>query len=245
VSDLLDQVVAAHGGLRTWRQARTVTTGLTTWGITWSLKGQSALFADVTLDVATTEQLLRVHPFVNKDCRGLYTPQRVRIESSDGAVLEHRHRPRDAFVGHTMSTPWDQLHGLYFGGYALWNYINLPFLATRPGFDVEELAPWQEGPGRIWRRLRIAFPPEIHTHNRVQDLYIDHDGLIARHDYAPEILGGTPAAHYLSGYEEFDGILFPTHRKVLPRGTDNRADSHLDPEPVLIGMEFAGNYTLQ
>ena len=27
--------------------------------------------------------------------------------------------------------------------------------------------------------------------------------------------------------------------------TDNRADSHLDPEPVLIGMEFAGNYTLQ
>jgi hypothetical protein len=42
----------------------------------------------------------------------------------------------------------------------------------------------------------------------------------------------------------FDGIL-PTHRKVLPRGTDNRADSHLDPEPVLIGMEFAGNYTFQ
>ena len=27
---------------------------------------------------------------------------------------------------------------------------------------------------------------------QLQDLYIDHDGLIARHDYAPEILGGTP-----------------------------------------------------
>jgi len=50
---------------------------------------------------------------------------------------------------------------------------------------------------------------------QLQDLYIDHDGLIARHDYAPEILGGTQAAHYLSGYEEFDGSLFPTHRKVL------------------------------
>ena len=110
-----------------------------------------------------------------------------------------------------------------------------------PGFDVEELAPWQERPGQIWRRLRIAFPPEIHTHNRVQDLYIDHDGLIARHDYAPEILGGTPAAHYLSGYKEFDGIMFPAHRTVLPRSTGNRAD----PQPVLIGMKFVGSYILQ
>jgi hypothetical protein len=53
------------------------------------------------------------------------------------------------------------------------------------------------------------------------------------------------AAHYLSGYEEFDGILFPTHRKVLPRSTDNQSDPQPDPEPVLIGMEFAGNYTLE
>ena len=32
---------------------------------------------------------------------------------------------------------------------------------------------------------------------------------------------------------------------TLPRGIDNRADPQHDPEPVLIGMEFAGNYTLQ
>ncbi|MDT7763788.1 MAG: hypothetical protein QOC63_3208 [Mycobacterium sp.] len=245
MSGLFEQVVEAHGGLRTWRQVRTVTTGLTSWGMTWSLKGQPALLRDVTVDVATADQLLRIHPFVKQGCHGIYTPQRVRIESADGHVLEDREHPREAFAGHTLSTPWDHLHGLHFGGYALWTYLNLPFLATRPGFDVEELASWQEWPGQIWRRLRIAFPPEIHTHNRVQDLYIDHDGLIARHDYAPEILGGTPAAHYLSGYREFDGILFPTHRKVLPRGTDNRPDPQLDPEAVLIGMEFAANYTLQ
>ena len=74
-------------------------------------------------------------------------------------------------------------------------------------------------------RFLIAFPPEIHTHNRVLDLYIDHDGLIARHDYAPEILGGTPAAHYLSGYSQFDGIMFPTHRKCCP------AAATIDPTP--------------
>jgi hypothetical protein len=240
VSDLVDQVVEAHGGLQTWRQVQTVTTGLTSWGMTWSLKGQPELLRGVTVDVATTDQVLRVHPFVHQDCHGIYTPQRVRIESSDGTVLEERAHPREAFAGHTLQTAWDHLHGLYFGGYALWTYLNLPFVATRPGFTVEELGPWQETPGQIWRRLRIAFPPEIHTHNRVQDLYIDHDGLIARHDYAPEILGGPPAAHYLSGYSQFDGIMFPTQRTVLPRGSDNRPD----PDTVLIGIEFAGNYTL-
>jgi hypothetical protein len=240
VSDLLDQVVEAHGGLQTWRQVRTVSTGLTSWGMTWSLKGQPALLRDVTVDLATTDQLLSIHPFVNQGCHGIYTPQRVRIESADGHALEDREHPREAFAGHSNATPWDHLHGLYFGGYALWTYLNLPFLATRPGFAVEELRPWRERPGQIWRRLRIAFPPEIHTHNPVQDLYIDHDGLIARHDYAPEIFGGSPATQYLSGYRQFGGIMFPTHRKVLPRGTDNRPD----PDTVLIGIEFAGDYTL-
>jgi hypothetical protein len=35
------------------------------------------------------------------------------------------------------------------------------------------------------------------------------------------------------------------YRKVLPRSTDNRPDPQLDREPVLIGMKFAGDYTLQ
>ena len=39
--------------------------------------------------------------------------------------------------------------------------------------------------------------------------------------------------------------MFPIHRKVLPRGADNHPDPHLDREPVLIGMEFAGDYTLR
>jgi hypothetical protein len=56
-------------------------------------------------------------------------------------------------------------------------------------------------------------PIDMHDGVQLQDLYIDHDGLIARHDYAPEILGGTPAAHYLSGYEEFD---FPRIGKCCP-----------------------------
>jgi hypothetical protein len=87
---------------------------------------------------------------------------------------------------------------------------------SRASLSSELLHQWQ---------ISHRVPTQIHTHNRVQDLYIDHDGLIARHDYAPEILGGTPAAHYLSGYSQFDGIMFPTHRKCCP------AAATIDPTP--------------
>jgi hypothetical protein len=80
VSDLVEQVMEANGGLRT------VTTGLTTWGITWSLKGQPALLRGVTVDVATTDQVLGVRQFVNEGCRGFYTSEHLRV-----AFARHSH----------------------------------------------------------------------------------------------------------------------------------------------------------
>jgi hypothetical protein len=244
MNDLLDDVLAAHGGMKRWRQVRTVTTGLRSWGKTWSLKGQPSLFAGVSVEAETTTQALQVHPFTREDARGFYTPERVRIESADGTILEDRHHPLDAFAGHTLQTPWDHLHGLCFAGYALWTYFDLPFVAARPDVDVHEIDRWHEGPGQDWRRLRLTFPPDIATHNPTQDLYIDNDGLIARHDYAPEVLGPNFAAHYLYDYAEYDGIMFPGLRKVVPRSADNRAGPTIDPESLLIGIEFAGNYVL-
>jgi hypothetical protein len=168
----------------------------------------------------------------------------IKPTEGKGAVLEARDNPRAAFAGQTLETPWDHLHGLYFGGYALWTYLNLPFVATRPDVDVQEIEPWHEGPGQDWRRLRLTFPPRIATHNPVQDLYVDSDGLIVRHDYSPEVVGSNLAAHYLHGYAEYDGIMFPRPRKVLPRNSDNRVDTAIGHESLLIGIQFDGNYTL-
>jgi hypothetical protein len=244
MSDLLDDVLAAHGGLKRWSEVRTVSSGLRAWGLTWEWKGQQDLFGGVVAEARTDAQALRVHPFVDESARGFYTPDRVWIEAADGAVLEDRDQPREAFAGHVRETPWDHLHGLYFGGYALWNYFNLPFLAALPEVDVQEIDSWHEGPGQDWRRLRLAFPRHIATHSPVMDLYIDGDGLIARQDYAPEVLGSNPAAHYLFDYAEYDGIMFPGARKVVPRPADNRPEIPTDPESLLIGIEYAGNYVL-
>jgi hypothetical protein len=44
-----------------------------------------------------------------------------------------------------MNTPWDELHGAYFNGEALWTYLTTPFLLAGDGVRVEEAEPWQEG----------------------------------------------------------------------------------------------------
>ena len=40
--------------------------------------------------------------------------------------------------------PWDDLHLAYFSGYAMWNYLNTPFIFALPGFQTEEIEPWDE-----------------------------------------------------------------------------------------------------
>src|SRR3546814_736735 len=80
-----------------------------------------------------------------------------------GRVLERRPSPRAVFDGMAREYPWDLLHLAYFCGYAGWNYLTTPFLFTYPGFETEEIEPWEEE-GEIWRRLKVRFSPDIPTH---------------------------------------------------------------------------------
>jgi hypothetical protein len=220
-----------------WRDVGAVTASLRSWGQTWSIKSRPSIFsAGFSAKAATTHQAVEIDPFTSR--RGLYTPERVRIESADGTILQDRRRPREAFDGHELETPWDQLHYLYFAGYALWTYFNLPFVATRLDVDVQEIEPWPEGSGQQWRRLRLTLPPQIATHSSVQDLYIDENGLIARHDYTTDVIASLPFAHYLYDYADHDGIMFPSLRKVVSRNADNRPGPLDDPERLLVGIEF-------
>ena len=63
MSSLLEVVIAAHGGMDRWREVRTVTTGVRSWGLTWARKGQQFLFSGVTAEAATTRQAVQVDPF--------------------------------------------------------------------------------------------------------------------------------------------------------------------------------------
>jgi hypothetical protein len=62
----------------------------------------------------------------------LSRPYRVAIETTGGVVLDERHDRHSSFAGHVQDTPWDNLHAVYFGSYALWTYLTIPFLFTYP-----------------------------------------------------------------------------------------------------------------
>jgi hypothetical protein len=136
-------------------------------------------------------------------------------------MIETRDNPRSAFVGHTPESSWDELHVAYFSGYAMWTYLTQPFLYSYQGFETREIDPWEEE-GEIWRRLEVTFPDDIASHTRRQVSYFGPEGLIRRHDYAVDVLGGAAGAHYISGYREFNGIVTPTRRRVFAMGANNR-----------------------
>jgi hypothetical protein len=113
------------------------------------------------------------------------------------------------------------------------DYLTQPFLYTYPGFSVDEVEPWEED-GEIWRRLKVIFPDDIVSHTREQVSYFGRDGLLRRHDYAVDVLGGATGARYIGNYRDHDGILVPHRRRVYPLGADNRKIS----EPVLIAIDI-------
>lgn len=156
MTNLLDLVLEAHGGLRRWQEAGTIHAKGSVGGLLWTLRGQEGILATVDMAVDVQQQRVVFKGFTDPELRGVFTPGRVAIERRDGEVVAERTSPREAFAGHGPDTPWDQLHVLYFAGYAMWNYLTAPYLLTRPGVAVEELEPWEET-GENGRRLRATF----------------------------------------------------------------------------------------
>lgn len=221
MSELLERAIAAHGGWERWQQVERVTAEISVDGAMWHLKGWPGALAQSRVAADTRRQRAVFTPFVETGRRGVFEPQRTAIVTDGGETIGQRDAPRRAFEGHALATPWDAQHLLYFSGYAMWVYLNAPFLFKAPGFRTEEVEPWIEN-GETWRRLRVVFPPEVHGHSPEQTFYFDDTGLLRRHDYSVDIMGGTSSAHYVAGHRAFGGLVFPTKRRVYATGPDNR-----------------------
>ena len=234
MNDLLELAIAAHGGLDRWHSYRSVSLELSVGGVLWELKGHAGLFANATYEADTHTQRATLGRFGAPDRRVQLTQDRLVLETDTGELIESRDRPRDAFAGHVNETPWDRFHAAYFSGYALWTYLTQPFLYTYPGFVTEEISPWEEN-GETWRRLKVIFPDNVASHSREQITYFGADGLLRRHDYAVDVLGGATGAQYIHDYQEVGGLMEPHRRRIYPRGSDNRPV----PEPVLVSIDIS------
>lgn len=233
MNDLLDSAVAAHGGLDRWNQVTSVAFDASITGAFWQFKGQGDALRDVHLEVNTRRQLVTIE-FAGQDKRSVFEPHRVAVQHGDGSLIEAREDPERSFDGHQFETTWDDIHLAYFVGEAQWTYVNMPFLATRPGFVTEEIAPIEAG-GETWRRLEVTFPEHIKTHSRQQTFCFGPDGLLRRHNFAIDLLGGAPSQLEATGYRDVDGIIIPATR---------RAYDQLSPDhPLMVAIDMS-NVTL-
>ena len=221
MSELRDFVLDAHGVAR-WKTARMIEGDMSITGLLWARKGWPDALKQVHVMADTESQRASYQPFTKPDWRSVYQPEAVAIETQDGKSIKSRVNPRAAFQGHTVETAWDDLHLAYFSGYAIWNYLNTPFLFQLPGVRTEEIEPWDEH-GERRRRLKVTFPDSVATHCPEQVFHITDAGLIARIDYSADVTGGIPTAHYLSDYRDFDGIRIATKRRAYRRKADGTA----------------------
>ena len=234
MSDLATLAMDAHGGLDQWRRFKTVSAHLVQGGVLWKLKGQDGVLNDVRLSVDLRKEWASHRPFLQGNQHTSFQPDRIAIETSDGHVVEELLNPRESFKGHVFDTPWTHLQLAYFAGYAMWTYLNTPFLFALAGVETEEIEPWKEN-SEAWRRLEVRFPLSIATHSTTQTFYFDRQGLLKRHDYDVDVLGGASAAHYVSELKDVSGIIVPTKHTMFGRQPDGSAA----PTPLVVSIDVS------
>jgi hypothetical protein len=222
MSDLLQEVFDANGGLDPWREAEVFEANVTYGGPFWELKGVPELagtdhvVADIHRQhiVMTAASGRRIEFDKRDDVVTISDP------AGDAERLEH---PRASFAGLDFESGWTLVQGAYFRAYATWTYLVDPYLLAFPGVEAEEIEPWEED-GEAWRRLRVTFPDGIDTHSPTQVYYYDQAGKERRLDYAPEVNGDAPTAHYDIEHAAFDGVDVVTKHEVHVRKEDGTAD---------------------
>ena len=233
MNDLLEAAVAAHGGMDRWNQVRSITVDAAITGALWALKSQDDALKDVRFEVDTTRERLTMD-YAGQDKQSVFEPRRVVIQRHDATLIDARDDPERSFAGQRFETPWDDIHLAFFTGEALWTYLNTPFLYTWPGFVTEEIAPI-EADGETWRRLKATFPDHIKSHTRQQISCFGPDGLLRRHDFTIDILGGATGMLYATGYRDVDGIIIPATRRAYAW----QGDHELVQEPPMVAIDMS------
>src|SRR5690348_17780240 len=91
---------------------------------------------------------------------------------------------------------------------------------ARSDFGTEEISSI-EVEGETWRRLKVTFPDTVKSHTREQIACFGPDGLLRRHDFTMDVLGGAPGSLYATDYRDISGIILPTTRRAYAPQEDN------------------------
>lgn len=214
---LLDLAIKAHGGLDRWDKVNSIKVDAAITGAIWLVKGRVDVLKNVIINTETKRERLTMD-FPGQNKQTIFEPHRVVVQTAVGEPITVRNDPKKSFEGQTFETPWDDVDVAYFSGEAMWTYLTIPFVYTRPGFETEEM----------------SFPENVRSHTQTQISCFGPDGLLRRHDYTVDILGGAKALNYASDYRSIDGIVFPTARRVVAYQGDYQPLG----DPVLVAIDM-------
>jgi hypothetical protein len=60
----------------------------------------------------------------------------------------------------------------------------------------------------------VTFPDTVKSHTKEQIFCFGPDGLLRRHGYTVDILGGATGLNYAPDYRDVNGIIVPAKRRV-------------------------------
>jgi hypothetical protein len=233
MSDLLTLAVEAHGGIDRWNQLTSVEGRFAIAGAIWDFKGVPGVLADITVALDLHTERVTLDPVAGPGTHTVFVDGRLELRSASGDLVEAVDDPKNAMARLDYGAPWSAMDAAYFASEAWWTYLTAPFLFTYPGFRAEEVEPFVED-GVGYRTLKVGFPDHVDSHTAEQFFHFDGDGLLFRHTYTVDILGGATGANYPSAWTTIDGIAVPTVRRIY--GYDD--DLQKIPEPVLVSIDI-------
>lgn len=229
ITELLAEVLAAHGGLERWQRLEYVTGTVRFGGLAFALRGQLPGRRVFRFHVSTRTPRTILDDYPRRGDAGTFEPDRVWLDS--GAT---RNLPADALRSWRRRLWWDRLDLLYFAGYALWNYLTLPFLLATPGIETSPGPPVRSGDATL-RSLVARFPGNVPTHCPEQRFFADDTGRIVRHDYDPLLYASwAQASLQASDFATVGDFQFARRRIVKPRSDSGAVRD----SPTLVWIRF-------
>src|ERR1700728_1118583 len=109
MTDLLELVLAAHGGLEEWRKVKRIDARLTLGGYLFEIKQHPDGLRTALVQIDTQQPRTLIAPFPNRGMRGIFEQGKVFIQTDAGALASELESPRNAYEGHQRATPWNDL----------------------------------------------------------------------------------------------------------------------------------------
>ncbi|WP_419657995.1 hypothetical protein Dvar_70170 [Desulfosarcina variabilis str. Montpellier] len=215
LSPIAKKAIEVYGGANLWLNSDVIEAEVSVKGLAFTLKRRQ-FFNRANIKMAINRPYSILTPIGNdKRISGILDNGNVRLENQRNEIIAERKNARTYFPYGRRLFYWDDLDMAYFANYAFWNYFTFPALLMN-----KEII-WEEKTDSC---LQATFPNSIPTHNAIQSFHFDVDnGLLFQHDYTADIISKyAQATNVVLKHEEKNGVLFPSVRKVTPRGLSGK-----------------------